>query len=61
MGGTPCHPQAAGASSEKVHLLQDGGTALMFASKDGYVDVVELLLKQGAVVDAKQKVRATVL
>ena len=36
---------------------QDGVTALMCASVDGYTDVVQLLLSSGAQVDLQNKVR----
>ena len=36
--------------------LQDGQSSLMWASKNGHVEVVEMLLSKGAQVDLQDKV-----
>ena len=38
-------------------VLQDGQTALMDAAQNGHREVVELLIKHGADVNAKDEVR----
>ena len=38
------------------HVIQDGETALMNASRYGYKEVIELLLAHGADLNAKDKV-----
>ena len=40
-----------------IVVIQDGITALMVAVQNGHREVVELLLKHGADVNAKDKVR----
>ena len=37
-------------------MLQDGESALYFATDGGHIEVVKLLLKNGAAVDIRQKV-----
>ena len=39
------------------HLMQDGETALHWACENGHVEVATALLKQGASIDEKDKVR----
>ena len=36
--------------------LQNGWTAMVYASQEGHEDVVEALLKEGATVDIQEKV-----
>ena len=40
---------------------QNGDTALMFASAEGHIDVVLLLLSSGALVDLQDKVRHNII
>jgi ankyrin repeat protein len=44
-----------------LHTMQDGKTPLMVACCNGHKALAEVLLKHGAAVDAKDKVRAPVL
>ena len=43
-----------------IIVIQDGRTALMYASHYGYLPVVEYLLQQGAAVDVQNKVRNSI-
>ena len=36
--------------------MQEGETAIIFAARNGHVDIVKLLMENGAVVDHKNKV-----
>ena len=38
-------------------MIQEGQTALMYASQNGHLPVVQYLVQQGAVIDMKDKVR----
>ena len=44
---------------DEPFIYQEGWTALHFASQDGQVQVAEILIKNGAKVDAKGKVSIT--
>ena len=43
-----------------IIVIQDGRTALMYASHYGHLPVVEYLLQQGAAVDVQNKVRNSI-
>ena len=38
-------------------MIQEGKTALMYASQYGHLPVVQYLVQQGAVIDTQNKVR----
>ena len=41
-------------------MIQDGYTALMHASKEGHLPVVEYLVQQGAAIDIQNKVKNSI-
>ncbi len=55
---SPCSPPVTPYTIPLLRAVQGGWTPLMHASHNGHTAVVELLLAQGAAVDAKDEVSA---